>query len=74
VTGEENPGVNHIAFQVPDVAAAHRELQAQGLNLPGAPHLVASTGRTNVNFRDPDGWRLQLVDARRQAPDPKATH
>jgi glyoxylase I family protein len=73
-TGEENPGVNHIAFQVPDVSAAHRELQARGLNLPGTPHLVPSTGRTNVNFRDPDGWRLQLVDARRQAPDPKATH
>ena len=33
VTGEENIGVNHIAFQVPDVAAANRELQAKGLNI-----------------------------------------
>jgi glyoxylase I family protein len=74
VTGEENIGVNHIAFQVPDVAVAHRELQAQGLISAGTPHLVPSTGRTNVNFRDPDGWRLQLVDARRHAPDPTATH
>ena len=74
VTGEENIGVNHIAFQVPDVTAAHRELQAKGLNIAGSPHLVPSTGRTNVNFRDPDGWRLKLVDARRQAPDHQATH
>jgi len=59
---------------VPDVAVAHRELQAKGLNIAGSPHLVPSTGRTNVNFRDPDGWRLQLVDARRQAPDHSATH
>ena len=30
VSGEENIGVNHIAFQVPDVEAAHRELTARG--------------------------------------------
>ena len=74
VSGEENIGVNHIAFRVPDVAAAQRELPGRGIPLPGAPHLVPSTGRTNINFRDPDGWRLQIVDARRQAPDPTATH
>ena len=74
VSGEENIGVNHIAFQVPDVATAHRELTARGVSIPRGPHLVPSTGRTNLNFRDPDGWRLQIVDARRQAPDPTATH
>jgi catechol 2,3-dioxygenase-like lactoylglutathione lyase family enzyme len=74
VSGEENIGVNHIAFQVPDVEAAHRELTARGLPIPQGPHLVPSTGRTNLNFRDPDGWRLQIVDAKRKAPDPTATH
>jgi hypothetical protein len=29
---------------------------------------VPATGRTTVNFRDPDGWRLQLVDSDRKAP------
>ena len=48
--------------------------EAKGLNIAGSPHLVPSTGRTNVNFRDPDGCRLQLVDSRRQAPDLEATH
>ena len=71
---EENIGVNHIAFQVLDVEAAHRELAARGITIPQGPRLVPSTGRTNLNFRDPDGWRLQIVDARRKAPDPTATH
>jgi catechol 2,3-dioxygenase-like lactoylglutathione lyase family enzyme len=74
VSGEENIGVNHIAFQVPDVEAAHRELAARGITIPQGPRLVPSTGRTNLNFRDPDGWRLQIVDAQRKAPDPDATH
>jgi len=26
---------------------------------------VEVTGMTNVNMRDPDGWRLQMVDADR---------
>ena len=26
------------------------------------------TAMTNVNMRDPDGWRLQMVDAGRIAP------
>ena len=74
VSGEENIGVNHIAFQVPDVGAAHEALAKKGVAIPGGPRLVPSTGRTNLNFRDPDGWRLQIVDARRAAPDPNASH
>ena len=26
------------------------------------------TGRTNVKMKDPDGWRLQMVEADRRAP------
>jgi catechol 2,3-dioxygenase-like lactoylglutathione lyase family enzyme len=74
VGGEENIGVNHIAFQVPDVSAAREQLAARGIAVAGQPALVPATGRTNLNFRDPDGWRLQLVDARRAAPDPAARH
>src|SRR5262245_60008248 len=72
VTGEENIGVNHIAFQVADVAAARQELAARGV--PTAqPAYVPPPGRTNLNSRDPAGWRLQIVDARRKAPDLTAT-
>ncbi|MGH7304721.1 MAG: VOC family protein [Candidatus Rokuibacteriota bacterium] len=62
VGGEEAIGVNHIAFQVADVAATVE------------PVYVRATGRTVLNLRDPDGWRLQLVDATRRAPDLTSAH
>ena len=68
VSGEENIGVNHIAFKVDSAAGAYRDLQNKGVTPEREPHYVESTGRTNVNLRDPDGWRLQLVDAERKAP------
>ena len=74
VSGEENIGVNHIAFQVPDVKAAQRELAARGIGAGVTPNFVPATGRTNLNFRDPDGWRLQIVDAARKAPDLTSAH
>src|SRR5215510_2846563 len=43
VGGEEAIGVNHIAFQVPDVAAARRELAAQGINANVEPTYVRAT-------------------------------
>jgi catechol 2,3-dioxygenase-like lactoylglutathione lyase family enzyme len=69
VGGEEAIGVNHIAFQVPDVAAAREQLQAQGIDARVEPVYVRATGRTVLNLRDPDGWRLQIVDAARKAPE-----
>lgn len=68
VGGEENIGVNHIAFRVDNAQAAYESMQRQGIGGAKTPNFVRATGRTTVNFRDPDGWRLQLVDAARQAP------
>lgn len=68
VQGEEVIGVNHIAFRVDDVRAAYETLRAQGVRFEKEPQLIKETGRTIANGRDPDGWRFQLVDARRQAP------
>lgn len=68
VGGEENIGVNHIAFKVDNAQEAHAELQGKGLKSLRPPNYVAATGRTTVNFRDPDGWRMQLVDAQRKTP------
>ena len=74
VGGEEAIGINHIAFQVADVAAARRELTVQGVDASVEPVFVRATGRTVLNLRDPDGWRLQLVDAERRAPDVTSAH
>ena len=68
VQGEENPGVNHIAFRCDDVHATHGALSREGIAFEHPPHLVKASGRLIANFRDPDGWRLQLVDATRVAP------
>lgn len=68
VAGEEVIGVNHIAFRVDDVRAAYDALRGSGVRFEHEPHLIKETGRTIANGRDPDGWRFQLVDARRQAP------
>ena len=74
VGGEEAIGVNHIAFRVADVAEAQRELKASGIPVNVEPVFVRATGRTVLNLRDPDGWRLQLVDAERKAPDQTSAH
>ncbi len=66
VIGEENPGINHIAFRATNVLEAHEKLAAKGVRFASEPHKVASTGRTNANLRDPGGWRMQLVDAKRE--------
>ena len=68
VSGEENIGVNHIAFKVDNAQEAYTELQDKGVTSLRPPNFVAATGRMTVNFRDPDGWRLQLVDAERKMP------
>ena len=68
VGGEENIGVNHIAFQVDDAHQAYGELKEAGVTFDGGPTFVEASGRLVVNFRDPDGWRLQLADAKRKPP------
>ena len=67
VDREENIGVNHIAFKVDDAQQSYAELTGRGVKMR-EPNYVKATGRMTVNFRDPDGWRMQLVDAERKAP------
>jgi len=66
-TGEEVIGVNHIAFRVDDVNTANEKLKQTKIDFK-KPNYVESTGRTTINLRDPDGWRMQLVDAKREDP------
>ncbi len=67
VTGEEVIGVNHIAFRVDDVRATSEKLERTEIDF-NKPNYVEATGRTTINLRDPDGWRMQLVDAKRAEP------
>jgi hypothetical protein len=54
---------------VDSVDAAHEALKDTNIAFSGPPKLVKETGRTNINLRDPDGWRMQLVDSERKALD-----
>jgi len=65
VEAQENPGINHIAFACDDLDSTYRSLADQGVVFEKGPFLVPASGRTIANFRDPGGWRLQLVDPRR---------
>lgn len=69
VHGEEVIGINHIALRVDDAGKAYEELGAAGVAFTRGPKLIEVTGRTTVELRDPDGWRLQLVDKDRAPPE-----
>ncbi len=64
VGGEEVIGINHIALRIDNAEAAHAALADTGIRIDSPPRHIASTGRTNVDIRDPDGGRIQLVDNR----------
>ena len=67
-TGEESIGINHIVSKVANAQEAYDDVVSQEIKPDRGPHLVEVTGRTNVKMRDPDGWRLQMVDADRISP------
>jgi catechol 2,3-dioxygenase-like lactoylglutathione lyase family enzyme len=61
VSGEETPGINHIAFAVDDIEDTTEQLEEEGVDSIVGPYDVDKTGRTITNFRDPDGNRFQVV-------------
>ncbi len=69
VIDEENIGINHIAFKADDVVETYNDLKEKGIEFNTEPYRNRHTGRGNVRFRDPDGWRLQLCDSKRKEPE-----
>lgn len=61
-TGEEVPGINHIAFAVEDIEDVTEGLRESDVDQVTDPYHVEKTGRTITNFRDPDGRRFQIVE------------
>ena len=62
VSGEEVPGINHIAYSVDDIEGVTERLREAGVDQVTDPYYVEHTGRTITNFRDPDGRRFQVVE------------
>ena len=59
---ELGTGYNHIAISAPDLDATLARLGEQGID-PEKPPYTVSDGGTRICFvRDPDGYRIELIE------------
>lgn len=61
-TYELGTGYGHIAVAVDDLEASLRELAAQGIEPEREPYRVREGGSLLCFVRDPDGYRIELID------------
>jgi lactoylglutathione lyase len=59
---EMGTGYNHIAVSVPDIDAALSELAGKGIEPEKPPYTVREGGSRICFVRDPDGYRIELVE------------
>jgi lactoylglutathione lyase len=59
---EMGTGYNHIAVTVPDIHAALAQLAEQGIEPEKAPYTVREGGSLLCFVRDPDGYRVELIE------------
>jgi lactoylglutathione lyase len=55
-------GYGHIAVGVDDLAGTLAELSAQGIEAEREPYRVREGGSLLCFVRDPDGYRIELID------------
>ena len=55
-------GYNHIAITVPDMDAALADLAGQGIEPEKPPYSVREGGSLLCFVRDPDGYRIELIE------------
>ncbi len=60
---ELGTGYNHIAITVADLDARLEELAGQGIEPEKPPYSVREGGSRICFVRDPDGYRIELIDA-----------
>ena len=61
-TYELGTGYGHIAVGVDDLAATLDQLQAQGIEPEREPYRIREGGSLLCFVRDPDGYRIELID------------
>ena len=55
-------GYGHIAIGVPDLDATLAELKAQGIEPERPPYTVSDGGSRLCFVRDPDAYRIELIE------------
>jgi lactoylglutathione lyase len=58
-------GYNHIALSVDDLDGTLQRLAAQGIEPEKPPYTVREGGSRLCFVRDPDGYRIELIDQAR---------
>jgi glyoxylase I family protein len=61
-----DPGIRHLAIEVPDFDAAHSALVARGVSFVGQPYV--NQGNRLVFFTDCDGNLLHLIQREKPLP------
>jgi lactoylglutathione lyase len=61
-TYEHGTGYGHIAIAVDDLAASLAELKELGIEPEREPYRVREGGSLLCFVRDPDGYRIELID------------
>jgi lactoylglutathione lyase len=59
---ELGTGYNHIAITAPDLDATLGQLKEQGIEPEKPPYTVREGGSRICFVRDPDGYRIELID------------
>jgi lactoylglutathione lyase len=59
---ELGTGYNHIAITVSDIEAALENLSEQGIEPEKPPYTVSEGGSLLCFVRDPDGYRIELIE------------
>ncbi|MSO40738.1 MAG: lactoylglutathione lyase [Solirubrobacterales bacterium] len=59
---EVGTGYGHIAFTVDDLDAALARLAEEGIEPESAPYTVREGGSRLCFVRDPDGYRVELIE------------
>ena len=68
--GPETAGISIVYYEVEDIEAAHRSLEAGGTPFESAPHFIAKLGDKDLWLaicRDPDGNMVGLMSYRPSA-------
>ncbi len=58
----EGDQLDHLAFEVPDLDAAMRELQAQGAKVARAPYTLKGSSNRIAFVNDPNGIWIELLE------------
>jgi lactoylglutathione lyase len=61
-TYELGTGYGHVAYAVDDLAQTLEQLKAQGIEPEREPYRVREGGSLLCFVRDPDGYRVELID------------